>query len=80
MWDDYEEPDDVGTLRKLHRSRYQDFVRRHHGWYEDLLGPASTFMIWTYDAVVTVVAQLPACVHELHRFSSSYPDPQGLPE
>ena len=55
-FDEYEQRDDTGTLQTLSRSKYFDYVRGSHGWYEDMIGPAKHYRVWTENEVVDVVA------------------------
>ena len=55
-WDDYEQRDDTNVLQELSRSRYLDYVRDNHGWFQDIIGPAKHYRIWTGDEVVDVVS------------------------
>ena len=55
-FDDYEQRDDTGTLQTLSRSKYPDYVKGSHGWYEDMIGPAKHYRVWTENEVVDVVA------------------------
>lgn len=54
--DDYELRDDNGTLQVLIQSKYLDYVRANHGWFEDIRGPGEHYRIWTENEVVDVVA------------------------
>ena len=56
IFDEYEERDDKGTLQTLTRSKYFDYVKANHGWFEDRLGPAKHYRVWTENEVIDVVA------------------------
>jgi hypothetical protein len=61
--DDYEVRDDNSTfLQVLTRSRYLDYVRANHGWFEDIFGPGKLYRICTEDDIVEVVACDPPTV------------------
>lgn len=60
--DQYEVRDDAKHLQSLLRSRYLDFVKAHHGWFEPIAGPATHYRIWTEDAVIDVIACQPPVV------------------
>jgi hypothetical protein len=55
-FDEYEMRDDTRALQTLSRSRYLDYVKENHGWYEDVIGPAKHYRLWTEREVVDVVA------------------------
>jgi len=59
---DYEVPEDKCALHVLTRSRYLDYVREHHGWFEDMRGPGKHYRIWREDEVIDVVACEPPIV------------------
>jgi hypothetical protein len=63
-WDEYEIRDDKFMIQKLTRSRYLDYVRANHGWFEDILrGKGKHYRIWTEDEVVDVVSCEPPTVN-----------------
>jgi hypothetical protein len=43
-------------LQVLSRSKYLDYVRANHGWFEDMRGPAKHYRVWTENEVVDVIA------------------------
>jgi len=61
-FDEYEVRDDTGTLQSLSRSKYLDYVNENHGWYDDVIGPAKHYHIWTENEVVDVVACEPPTI------------------
>ena len=61
-FDDYEQRDDTGTLQSLSRSKYLDYVKNNHGWFEDTNGPAKHYRVWTENEVIDVVACKPPSV------------------
>ena len=61
-WDDYEQRDDFGTVQALSRSKYLDYVKGSHGWFQDTVGPAQHYRVWTVVDVVDVVACKPPTV------------------
>lgn len=61
-FDEYEVRDDKCVLQVLTQSRYLDFVRAHHGWFEDIRGPGKHYRVWTENEVVDVVACEPPIV------------------
>lgn len=70
-FDDYEHRDDTGTLQTLSRSKYLDYVMTSHGWFEDIVGPAKHYRVWTEDEVVDVVACEPPDIKPWERPSES---------
>jgi hypothetical protein len=60
--------DDIFALQVLTQSRYLDYVRANHGWFEDMRGPGKHYRVWTENEVIDVVACEPPKVapHELH--------------
>lgn len=55
--DEYEVHEDKFALQVLTRSRYLDYVRANHGWFEDVgRGLAKHYRIWTENEVIDVVA------------------------
>jgi hypothetical protein len=58
-FDDYEVRDDRFALQVLSRSKYLDYVRANHGWFEDMRGPAKHYRVWTENEVVDVIACVP---------------------
>lgn len=61
-FDEYEQRDDTGTLQTLSRSKYLDYVKKCHGWYEDIIGPAKHYRMWTQNEVIDIVACEPPVV------------------
>ena len=53
---------DNSTLQVLTRSRYLDYVRANHGWFEAIFGPGKLYRICTEDDIVEVVACDPPTV------------------
>jgi hypothetical protein len=53
---EYEVRDDIFALQVLTQSRYLDYVRANHGWFEDMRGPGKHYRIWTENEVIDVVA------------------------
>jgi hypothetical protein len=60
--DDYEVREDRFALQVLSRSKYLDYVRANHGWFEDMRGPAKHYRVWTENEVVDVIACVPPTV------------------
>jgi hypothetical protein len=60
--------DDIFALQVLTQSRYLDYVRANHGWFEDMRGPGKHYRVWTENEIIDVVACEPPKVapHELH--------------
>ncbi|MFA7237103.1 MAG: hypothetical protein WC058_09580 [Phycisphaeraceae bacterium] len=54
--DDYEQCDDTGVLQILSRSKYLDYIKSSHGWFEATLGPAKQYRVCTANEIVDVVA------------------------
>jgi hypothetical protein len=54
--DDYEVREDRFALQVLSRSKYLDYVRANHGWFEDIRGSAKHYRVWTENDVVDVIA------------------------
>ena len=65
--DDYEVRDDNSALQVLTQSRYLDYVRANHGWFEDIFGPGKLYRICTEDEIVEVVACVPPTVAPFER-------------
>ena len=61
-WDEYEVCDDKNKLKILSRSRYLDYVKKNHDWFEDIAGPAQHYRVWTLDEVVDVIAHDPPTI------------------
>ncbi|MGD1907158.1 MAG: hypothetical protein ACFB0C_14335 [Leptolyngbyaceae cyanobacterium] len=61
-FDEYEQRDDNGVLQSLVRSKYLDYVKSNHGWFEDAIGPAKHYRVWTENEVVDVIACEPPTV------------------
>jgi hypothetical protein len=59
---DYEVREDAFALQVLTRSRYLDYVRANHGWFEDIRGPGKHYRVWTENEVIDVVACEPPAV------------------
>ena len=66
-FDEYELRDDTGTLQTLSRSKYFDYVKANHGWYEDVIGSAKHYRVWTENEVVDVVACEPPTIQPWKR-------------
>jgi hypothetical protein len=62
-WDEYDVRDDKSKLQVLSRSRYLDFVRTNHGWFEDVRGLGKHYRIWTENEVMDVVACEPPIIN-----------------
>ena len=55
--DEYEVREDRFALQVLTQSRYLDYVRANHGWFEDVgRGPGKHYRVWTENEVIDVVA------------------------
>ena len=55
--DDYEVREDKFALQVLTQSRYLDYVRTNHGWFEDAGNPSSKHLrVWTENEVIDVVS------------------------
>ena len=54
--------EDNFALQVLTQSRYFDYVRANHGWFEDIRGPGKHYRVWTENEVVDVVACQPPTV------------------
>ena len=54
--DDYDERDDTSFLQILSRSRYLDYVRAHHGWFDDRMPTAKQYRVWTENDVIDVIS------------------------
>ncbi len=61
-WDDYEERDDKSVIQVITRSRYLDYVHQNHGWFQETIGPASLYRVWTANDVIDVVARKPPTI------------------
>ena len=61
-FDDYEVRDDKSALQVLTQSRYLDYARANHGWFEDLRGPGQHYRVWTENEVVDIVACEPPTI------------------
>ena len=54
---EYEVREDNFALQVLTQSRYLDFVRANHGWFEEMgRGPGKHYRVWTENEVIDVVA------------------------
>jgi hypothetical protein len=54
---EYEVREDRFALQVLTRSRYLDYVRANHGWFEDVgRGTGKHYRVWTENEVIDVVA------------------------
>ena len=54
---EYEVREDKFALQVLTQSRYLDYVRANHGWFEDMgRGPGKHYRVWTENEVIDVVA------------------------
>jgi hypothetical protein len=60
---DYELREDKFALQVLTQSRYLDYVRANHGWFEDVgRGLGKHYRVWTENEVIDVVAcEAPTC-------------------
>ena len=61
-FDKYEQRDDTGMLQSLSRSKYLDYVKDNHGWFENTIGLAKHYRVWTENEVIDVVACEPPLV------------------
>ena len=61
-WSEYEVRDGKFALQVLTQSRYLDYVRANHGWFEDMRGPGKHYRVWTENEVLDVVACEPPTV------------------
>ncbi|HEX3313422.1 MAG TPA: hypothetical protein VHR72_00970 [Gemmataceae bacterium] len=53
----YEVREDEFALQVLTQSRYLDYVRANHGWFEEVgRGPGKHYRVWTENEVIDVVA------------------------
>lgn len=59
---DYEVREDHFALQVLTQSRYLDYVRENHGWFEVMCGPGKHYRVWTENEVIDVVACQPPAV------------------
>ena len=59
---DYEVREDKFALQVLTQSRYLDYVRANHGWFEDIRGLGKHYRVWTENEVLDVVACEPPTV------------------
>ena len=59
---DYEVREDTFALQVLTQSRYLDYVRANHGWFEEMRGPGKHYRVWTENEVLDVVACEPPAV------------------
>lgn len=55
-FDEYEQRDDDSFLQILFRSHYLDYIRAHHGWFEDRMHTARQYPLWTENEVIDVIA------------------------
>ncbi len=54
---EYEVREDKFALQVLTQSRYLDYVRENHGWFEEMgRGPGKHYRVWTENEVIDVVA------------------------
>jgi hypothetical protein len=60
--DECDQPDDTGKLQALSRSKYLDYIRNCHHWYEDITGPGMHYRVLTANEVVEVVACTPPVI------------------
>jgi hypothetical protein len=60
--DDYEVREDRFGLQVLSRSKYLDYVRANHGWFDEMRGPAKHYRVWTENEVVDVISCEPPAV------------------
>ena len=55
--DEYEVREDKFALQVLTQSRYLDYVRANHGWFQEVgRGPGKHYRVWTENEVIDVVA------------------------
>jgi hypothetical protein len=59
---DYEVREVDSALQVLTQSRYLDYVRANHGWFEAMRGPGKHYRVWTENEVLDVVACEPPTV------------------
>ena len=59
---DYEVRENKFALQVLTQSRYLDYVRANHGWFEDMGGPGKHYRVWTENEVIDIVACEPPSV------------------
>ena len=50
------EPDDTSFIQILSRSHYLDYIRTHHGWFEDRMPTAKLYRVWTENDVIDVLS------------------------
>jgi hypothetical protein len=56
-FDKYEVREDAFALQVLTQSRYLDYVRANHGWFNDVgRGSGKHYRVWTEDEVIDIVA------------------------
>ncbi len=46
----------VGILRKIERSKYLDYVNESHGWYKDVIGPATHYRLICALEIIDVIS------------------------
>jgi hypothetical protein len=78
-FDDYEKRGDSGTLQSLSRSKYLDYVKANHGWFEDLIGDESFpivrhgYVSQSHNLAVTLVDHVDrAVIHFLQRYRRAF--------
>lgn len=59
---DYEVHEGKFALQVLNQSRYLDYVRAYHGWFEMIRGPGKHYRVWTENEVIDVVGCEPPTV------------------
>ena len=56
-WDDYEQRDSTeDAIQVLSRSRWLDYLHAHHAWMFESVSGLKHYRVWTYHAVVEVLA------------------------
>jgi hypothetical protein len=59
---DYEVREDRFALQVLTQSRYLDYVRANHGWFEEIRGSGKHYGVWTENKVIDIVSCEPPTV------------------
>lgn len=60
--DEYDLREDEFALQVLTQSRYLEYVRANHGWFEHIHGPGKHYRVCTENEVIDVVACEPPTV------------------
>jgi hypothetical protein len=55
-FDEYDQREDESFLQILSRSHYLEYIRAHHGWFEDRMHTAKQYRLWTENEVIDVIA------------------------